>query len=187
MRSPSTPCAAQTTRNGQPCLKLLGGAVTARLAAEHRLTVEWSSSAMNDMVADSVLAFAAQAECSPLSLRGARRGLPPPRAQHLHPAPAEAHGRWLPCRRSYINEARARRGEGGGGRGGRAQDRVVWFLMGRAARAQHGPVPVAAGKTSSLTPRPPPQPPRLVTRTHRLRSRRTRVQGGVREERGGGH
>lgn len=78
MRSPSTPCAAQTTRNGQPCLKLLGGAVTARLAAEHRLTVEWSSSAMNDMVADSVLAFAAQAECSPLSLRGARRGLPPP-------------------------------------------------------------------------------------------------------------
>lgn len=66
----------QTTRNGRPCLKLLGGAVTARLAAEHRLTVEWSSSAMNDMVADSVLAFAAQAECSPLSLRGARCSLP---------------------------------------------------------------------------------------------------------------
>jgi Pre-mRNA 3'-end-processing endonuclease polyadenylation factor C-term len=46
------------------------GAVDAKQTAEHELTLEWDSSAANDMIADSTLAVITEIDKSPASVKG---------------------------------------------------------------------------------------------------------------------
>ena len=61
------------------------GIVDAKQTGEHELTLEWESSASNDMVADSTLALITGIDKSPASAK--REYIPPNHIHSLHSSP----------------------------------------------------------------------------------------------------
>ncbi|KAI0254119.1 beta-lactamase-like protein [Lactifluus subvellereus] len=67
-------------KNGIPTMRVMG-AVDVKQTAEHELTLEWDSSAANDMIADSTLAVITEIDKSPASVKMTAGT---PRHQHDH-------------------------------------------------------------------------------------------------------